>query len=205
MKLGCIGPPLEPRHRPQAGKSGDPRSQNTDSSPRAQGAPKLGLAEKRRGKCVAPQTPTACGLGRRVAVHWTWASWLPHDASVTARLDKSLHAKRVMITCDCGGRRLASPGYMYRTAQALPVHRSLLLSFFFFLALAPPYTNGTDPSVFCRREGEGPQRGSCPAPAKKAARLLPRGRGCLAGGVEAMVRAAAAGIPTALVRPDRGS
>ena len=30
MKMGRVGPPFEPRHRPQAGKSGDPRSQNTD-------------------------------------------------------------------------------------------------------------------------------------------------------------------------------
>ena len=31
MKMGHAGPPLEPRRRPQAGKSGDPRSQNADS------------------------------------------------------------------------------------------------------------------------------------------------------------------------------
>ena len=30
MKMGRAGPPFEPRCRPQAGKSGDPRSQNTD-------------------------------------------------------------------------------------------------------------------------------------------------------------------------------
>ena len=187
MKMGRTGPLLEPRRRPQAGKSGYPRSQNADSSPRAQGAPGLGLAEKRRGKCEAPRAPLACGLGQHVAVYWTWASLIPHDASATARNDKSLHAKRVMITCDRGGRRLASPGYMYGTARALPVHLFLLLSFFFFIALAPPYANGTNPLVFYRREGEGPPRGSCPASAKEAARLLPRRRGCLAGGVEAMV------------------
>ena len=54
MKVGRAGPPLEPRRRPQAGKSGDPRSQNTDSSPRAQGARGLGLVEKRRGKREVP-------------------------------------------------------------------------------------------------------------------------------------------------------
>ena len=48
MKTGHTGPPVEPRSRPQAGKSGDPRSQNADSSPRAQGTPGLGLAEKRK-------------------------------------------------------------------------------------------------------------------------------------------------------------
>src|SRR3954470_3459519 len=77
MKMGHVGPPLEPRHRPQAGKSGDPRSQNTDSSPRAQGAPALGLAKKRKGKREALWAPIACGLRRRVVIDWTWASALP--------------------------------------------------------------------------------------------------------------------------------
>ena len=73
MKTGRTGPPLEPRHRPQAGKSGDPRSQNADSSPRAQGAPGLGRAGRLKGKSEALQALTAYGLGRRVAVDWTWA------------------------------------------------------------------------------------------------------------------------------------
>ena len=30
MKMGHTGPLVEPRRGPQAGKSGDPRSQNTD-------------------------------------------------------------------------------------------------------------------------------------------------------------------------------
>ena len=34
-------------------------------------------------------------------------------------------------------------------ARALPVHSFPLLPFFFFLALAPPYANGADPTVFC--------------------------------------------------------
>ena len=42
-------------------------------------------------------------------------------------LDKSLHAKRVMITCDRGGRRLAFAGHKYGTGRALPVHLFLLL------------------------------------------------------------------------------
>src|SRR4051812_9200250 len=74
MKMGRIGPPLEPRRRPQVGKSGDPCSQNADSSPRAQGAHGPGRAERRKGKGEAPWALTACGLGRRVAVDWTWAS-----------------------------------------------------------------------------------------------------------------------------------
>ena len=32
MKMGRAGPPLEPRRRPQVGKSGDPRSQNADTT-----------------------------------------------------------------------------------------------------------------------------------------------------------------------------
>ena len=31
MKMGRTGPPLEPRRRPQAGKSGYPHSQNADT------------------------------------------------------------------------------------------------------------------------------------------------------------------------------
>src|SRR3954468_24662723 len=72
MKMGHAGPPFEPRRRPQAGKSGDPRSQNADSSPRAQGAHGLGRAKRRKGKGEAPRALIACGLGRRVAVDWTW-------------------------------------------------------------------------------------------------------------------------------------
>ena len=63
MKMGHAGPPLEPRHRPQAGKYGDPRSQNADSSPRAQGVLGLGFEAKPRVKYGAPRAPKACGLG----------------------------------------------------------------------------------------------------------------------------------------------
>ena len=111
VKMGHMGPLAEPRRGPQAGKSWDPHSQNTDSSPRAQGALGLGFKAKPKGKCRAPRAPIAYGLGRRVAVDWTWASPLPHAASATARLDESLlHAKGVIITCDRGGRRLAFLG-----------------------------------------------------------------------------------------------
>ena len=84
VKMGRTGPLVEPRRGPQAGKSGDPRSQNADSSPRVQGALGLGFEAKPKGKCGAPRAPIACGLGRRVAVDWTWASPLPHAASATA-------------------------------------------------------------------------------------------------------------------------
>ena len=78
VKMGRAGPPFEPRRRPQAGKSGDPRSQNADSSPRAQGAPGLGRAGRQKGKSKAPRALTAYGLGRRVAVDWTWAALFAH-------------------------------------------------------------------------------------------------------------------------------
>ena len=70
--------PFEPRRRPQVGKSGDPHSQNADSSPRAQGAPGLGRAERRKGKREASWALTACGLGHRVEIDWTWAALFPH-------------------------------------------------------------------------------------------------------------------------------
>ena len=86
VKMGRTGPLAEPRCRPQTGRSGDPHSENTDSSPRAQGALGLGLAAKPKGKCGAPQAPTACGLGRCMATDWTWASPLPHPAPISAWL-----------------------------------------------------------------------------------------------------------------------
>ena len=91
---GLYGPARRATRGPQAGKSGDPRSQNSDSSPRAQGALGLGFEAKPKVKRRAHLAPKACGLGRRVAVDWTWASPLPHAASATAGFDKSLlHAK----------------------------------------------------------------------------------------------------------------
>ena len=50
VKMGHTGPLVEPRRGPQVGKSGDPRSQNADSSPRAQGALGLGFEAKPKGK-----------------------------------------------------------------------------------------------------------------------------------------------------------
>ena len=93
MKMGRAGPPCEPRRRPQAGRSGDPRSQNADSSPRAQGAPGLGHAGRRKGKSKAPRALTACGLGRRMAVDWTWAPQQPCE------LIREWHLSRLCFFC----------------------------------------------------------------------------------------------------------
>ena len=57
VKMGRTGLLAEPRRGPQAGKSGDPRSQNADSSPRAQGVLGFGLVAKPKGKCGAPRPP----------------------------------------------------------------------------------------------------------------------------------------------------
>ena len=46
----------------QAGKSGDPRSQDADSSPRTQGVLGVGLEAKPNVKCGALRAPIACGL-----------------------------------------------------------------------------------------------------------------------------------------------
>ena len=62
MKMGRTGLLAKPCHGPQTGKSGDPRSQNADSSPWAQGALGLGFEAKPKGKCGAPRAPSACGL-----------------------------------------------------------------------------------------------------------------------------------------------
>src|SRR4051812_37583395 len=177
MKMGRAGAPFEPRRRPQAGKSGDPRSQNADSSPRIQGAPRLGRAVRRKGMSEAPRALTACGLGRHMAVDWTWVSPLPMTPRQLHGLDKSLHAKRVMITCDRGGRRLALAGYKYGAARALPVHPPLLL-----LLL-----HGSIEEVLGRREGKARQVEPASPPPKRgrgrprkhpvATTAVPRGRG----------------------------
>ena len=59
VKMGHTGPLVEPRRGLQAGKSGYPRSQDADSSPRAQGTLKLGFKAKPKGKCGAPRALTA--------------------------------------------------------------------------------------------------------------------------------------------------
>ena len=63
VKMDRTGPLVEPRLGPQVGKSGDPRSQDTDSSPRAQGVLMLGFEAKLKGKGGASWAPTTCGLG----------------------------------------------------------------------------------------------------------------------------------------------
>ena len=70
-----------------------------------------------------------------MAVDWTWASPLPHAASATARLDKSLrHARKTIITCDRGRCRLALSCYKRGGAEPpLPISSSLAR--FFLLAL----------------------------------------------------------------------
>ena len=50
VKMGRTRPLVETRRGPQAGKSGDPRSQNADSSPRSQGVLGLGFEAKPKGK-----------------------------------------------------------------------------------------------------------------------------------------------------------
>ena len=57
MKMGHTGLLAKPRRGPHAGKSRDPRSQNADSSPRAQGACVLGFMVKPRVMFGAPRAP----------------------------------------------------------------------------------------------------------------------------------------------------
>ena len=85
--------------------------QNTDSSPRAQGVLGLGLAAKPRGKCEAPQALKPAALidvwrliGRGPLRFPTLPRQL-HDLTSPCRMQK-----RVIITYDHGGRRLAFLG-----------------------------------------------------------------------------------------------
>ena len=57
MMMGHTDLPAQPRHGPQAGKSGDPRSQNTDSSPRAQGTLGLGFEAKTKDQVRSAAGP----------------------------------------------------------------------------------------------------------------------------------------------------
>ena len=56
-KSGCTGPLVEPRHGPQAGKSRYPRSQEADSSPRAQGALQTWLQGEAKGQVRSAAGP----------------------------------------------------------------------------------------------------------------------------------------------------
>ena len=58
-----MGPLVELRRGPQLGRSGDPHSQDADSSPQTQGALELGFEAKPKGKCGAPRDLTAYDPG----------------------------------------------------------------------------------------------------------------------------------------------
>ena len=96
LKLGHTGPLTEPSHGLQVGKSRHPRSQDTDSSPRAQGALELGFEAKPKDKGGAPRALTACGLSRCVALDGTWASLLPHAASATFDLTRACCMQKII-------------------------------------------------------------------------------------------------------------
>ena len=55
MKMSRTGLPAKPCRGPQAGKSVDPCSQNTDSSPRTQRVLGLGFEAKPKAKCGVPR------------------------------------------------------------------------------------------------------------------------------------------------------
>src|SRR3954468_17655598 len=87
-------------------------------------------------------------------------------------LDKSLHANRVMITCDRGGRRLAFAGYMCGTTRVLPSHLFLLPplpQFLLRLGVMAPIRR-----LSAAEKGKAPREGPDPLPPKK--RPAPRGR-----------------------------
>ena len=112
MKLGCTGPPLEPRRRPQAGKSGDPCSQNANRAelhrlselalrsvvdhlwpegPRSNSY--FGLVQRFLGDVPHIDTAkrSACIEGARMALARVKTYWAEMDATTVASrgLDKS--------------------------------------------------------------------------------------------------------------------
>ena len=93
-----------------------------------------------------------------MAVDWTWASPLPHAVSATARLDKYLrHARKTIITCDRGRRRLAFSCYKWGGGGAPVAHLSFSCSL--LCSIACDAIDGATQEVLCRRERKGPSRG----------------------------------------------
>ena len=168
-----LGPPLSHAAGRRQASLGTPVPRTPTVAPGPKARPDLaeqrgeGASTKRRG----PKKPAVLGAAWRLIGRGRLR--FPTTPRQLHELTSPCMQKRVMITCDRGGQRLASSGYKYLTARALPLHSFLLLPFFFFLDLAPPYANGVDPPVFCRREGKAPPRGSRPASAEEPASPLP--------------------------------
>ena len=74
MKMGGAGPPLEPHRRPQAGKSGYPRSQNADSRILEGSGLEETLPESLAGKGPRPYVGAAYAS---VYLHQQLQSFLP--------------------------------------------------------------------------------------------------------------------------------
>ena len=100
-----------------------PRTPTVAPGPKARPDLAVQGGGRARAKRRGPYQPAALGAAWRLIglehLHFPMVPRQLHG------LDKSLHAKRVMITCDRGGRRLAFSGYKYGTACALPVHPPL--------------------------------------------------------------------------------
>ena len=159
LQMGCTRPLMEPRFGPQAGKSGNPGSQNADSSPRVQGALGLGFEVKPKGKGEAPQAPIACGPSRRVALDGTWVSPLPHVASAIVRLDKTLlHARRSHHCVGSWRPAVGLPSAINEERGGAPLaHLHLLAihsSFFLLVPSSCCKVHGTNGEALRYREGE---------------------------------------------------
>ena len=68
MKTGHTGPLAKPRCRPQAGKSGDPRSRTSTVAPGPKARPDLVVqgGERARAKNRGPKQPAALGAAWRL-------------------------------------------------------------------------------------------------------------------------------------------
>ena len=112
VKMGRTGPLVEPRLGPQAGKSGDPRSQNDDVAPGPKARSDLASRRSQRAsaECRGPQQPTALvdawRLIRRGRLRFpTLPRQLPDLTSPCCM------QRKIIITCDRGGRRFAFSHY----------------------------------------------------------------------------------------------
>ncbi len=155
--MGHTRPLVEPRRGPQAGKSGDPRSQYADSSPRDQGTIELGFEAKPKGKCGAPRAPTSCGHGWRMAIYWTWTSPLPHTASATAGFVESLpHAKKSHDYLRSWRPTVGLPWVIKVGGRRPPLHISLHpRASSSSLLQSPIVSHGADEEVLGHGEGNG--------------------------------------------------
>ena len=94
---------FEPHRRPQAGKSGDPHSQNADSSPRAQGVLGLGLAAKSKESAehrgIKERLPYRCNETKTSRAAGRRSPWSPRRRHHQSFAQAKTAFVRIVDTC----------------------------------------------------------------------------------------------------------